>query len=169
MSIGEGCTHGRETVNIWRFRLRVSIEMADPMIQVIDRDEKHIGLFFGEQKTGEKTSKYNANIPDFHNLLKKNAQACLLNHLVVERPSFPVMVLYSRVLSGLSGKVCHPICCGVNIFVAPDAIANVGRTTPKAMKNKLLIMYPLTIIFFSGVIYRFASLFSNSMDLSISA
>ena len=49
-------------------------------------------------------------------------------------------------------------------MVAPDAIENVWETTPIAMKNKLLILYPLTIKFFNGVIYRFVSLFSNSMD-----
>ena len=87
MSIGEGCTHGRETVNIWRFRLRVSNEMADPMIQVINRDEEHIGLISSEQKTGDKTSNYNARMQYFHSLFsKKYTQAYLLNQRVVERP-----------------------------------------------------------------------------------
>ena len=88
MGIGKGCAHGCETVNVWRFRLRVSAEMANPMIQVIDRDEEHVGLIFSEQKTADKKSKYNGQIPYFHSLFwKKYAQACLLNHLVVERPS----------------------------------------------------------------------------------
>ena len=96
MGIGKGCTHGRETVNIWRFRLRVSSEMTDPMIQVIDGDEEHIGLIFSEQKTADKKSKYNGQIPYFHSLFwKKYAQAYyLLNHLVVERPS---LLYFSRV------------------------------------------------------------------------
>ena len=84
MSIGKGCAHGRETVNIWRFRLRVSIEMADPMIQVIDRNEKHIGLISSEQKTGDQTSKHNTSVQYFHSLFsKKYTQAYLFNHLVV--------------------------------------------------------------------------------------
>ena len=68
MGIGEGCAHGRETVNIWRFRLRIAIEMTHPMIQVINSDEEHIGLVSGEQKTGDKTSNYNARMQYFHSL-----------------------------------------------------------------------------------------------------
>ena len=42
--------------------------MTHPMIQVIDRYEKHIGLFSGEQKTGDQSYHHNTSRSHSHSI-----------------------------------------------------------------------------------------------------
>ncbi len=39
--------HLGHTIKIRSARLRISTQVADPMIQVVDRDEQHVGLLLG--------------------------------------------------------------------------------------------------------------------------
>lgn len=44
MRIGEGHAHGGKTVDVRCLHLLVAPEMADPMIEIIHRDEQDVGL-----------------------------------------------------------------------------------------------------------------------------
>ena len=44
MGIREKHTPRRESVNVWRSCLRVTAETADPIVQIINRNEQDIGF-----------------------------------------------------------------------------------------------------------------------------
>ena len=44
MSVGEQHTAGRQAIHVWSFRLRVPPHAADPIVEIIDGDEKDVGF-----------------------------------------------------------------------------------------------------------------------------
>ncbi len=46
MRISEGHSSFGQTINVWGFDLRMTFERADPIIQIVNRDEKIVRFVF---------------------------------------------------------------------------------------------------------------------------
>ncbi len=107
MGVGEEGSFFCQAINVWSLDLRVSLQASDPIILIIDGNEKNIGFVLGRYKSKGEKSNQRRNIREHVNHLQAFQRATLI-FMLMEISVKPRRLIgnesWQRNVLGLIGK-----------------------------------------------------------------